>query len=183
MNASWSLFKETKCFINYILMIIKYDKRLMIRSGRFNDWWCFSVGRHLSSPRSWTSQEREWTWPFGWVNVQQQAARGELWADVCVCLQDTAGQERFHALGPIYYRDSNGAVLVYDVTDEDSFQKVPVAPFKLTPPRLITMTGQKTIIPVCVAGEELGQRAEENVGQRHLFMYSRWVYLNATQEN
>ncbi|CAB1346407.1 unnamed protein product, partial [Coregonus sp. 'balchen'] len=25
---------------------------------------------------------------------------------------DTAGQERFHALGPIYYRDSNGAILV-----------------------------------------------------------------------
>ena len=39
-------------------------------------------------------------------------------------LQDTAGQERFHALGPIYYRDSNGALLVFDITDEDSFQKV-----------------------------------------------------------
>jgi len=43
---------------------------------------------------------------------------------VFVCIQDTAGQERFHALGPIYYRDSNGAVLVYDITDEDSFMKV-----------------------------------------------------------
>ncbi|CAH1171255.1 unnamed protein product [Phaedon cochleariae] len=37
---------------------------------------------------------------------------------------DTAGQERFHALGPIYYRSSNGAILVYDITDMDSFQKV-----------------------------------------------------------
>lgn len=37
---------------------------------------------------------------------------------------DTAGQERFHALGPIYYRASNGAILVYDITDQDSFQKV-----------------------------------------------------------
>lgn len=37
---------------------------------------------------------------------------------------DTAGQERFHALGPIYYRDSNGAILVYDVTDPDSLSKV-----------------------------------------------------------
>lgn len=37
---------------------------------------------------------------------------------------DTAGQERFHALGPIYYRSSNGAILVYDITDVDSFQKV-----------------------------------------------------------
>lgn len=31
---------------------------------------------------------------------------------------------RFHALGPIYYRGSDGAILVYDITDEDSFQKV-----------------------------------------------------------
>ena len=37
---------------------------------------------------------------------------------------DTAGQERFHALGPIYYRDADGAILVYDITDTDSFQKV-----------------------------------------------------------
>lgn len=55
---------------------------------------------------------------------------------MCVCVQDTAGQERFHALGPIYYRDSNGAILVYDITDEDSFQKVTLlllhATFKYT---------------------------------------------------
>ena len=34
------------------------------------------------------------------------------------------GQERFHALGPIYYRDSHAAILVYDITDQDSFIKV-----------------------------------------------------------
>ena len=43
-----------------------------------------------------------------------------------LAIWDTAGQERFHALGPIYYRDAHGAVLVYDITDEDSFQKVKV---------------------------------------------------------
>ena len=36
---------------------------------------------------------------------------------------DTAGQERFHALGPIYYRDADAAVLVYDITDADSFAR------------------------------------------------------------
>jgi Ras-related protein Rab-21 len=41
-----------------------------------------------------------------------------------LAIWDTAGQERFHALGPIYYRDANGAILVYDITDKDSFQKV-----------------------------------------------------------
>ena len=41
-----------------------------------------------------------------------------------------SGQERFHALGPIYYRDSHAAVLVYDITDQDSFVKVSF-PFKI----------------------------------------------------
>ncbi|XP_034189590.1 RAS oncogene family member Rab21 [Osmia lignaria lignaria] len=43
---------------------------------------------------------------------------------VNLAIWDTAGQEKFHALGPIYYRMSNGAILVYDITDEDTFQKV-----------------------------------------------------------
>src|SRR4051794_7309399 len=38
-----------------------------------------------------------------------------------VNIWDTAGQERYHALSPIYYRDSNGALVVFDVTDQDSF--------------------------------------------------------------
>jgi len=39
-------------------------------------------------------------------------------------IKDTAGQERYHALSPIYYRGSQGAFLVYDITDIDSFQRV-----------------------------------------------------------
>lgn len=50
------------------------------------------------------------------MNIQGKRVDLNIW--------DTAGQERFHALGPIYYRDSQGAVLVYDITDEDSFKKV-----------------------------------------------------------
>lgn len=36
---------------------------------------------------------------------------------------DTAGQERFQSLAPIYFRGSNAAVLVFDVTDASSFEK------------------------------------------------------------
>ena len=37
---------------------------------------------------------------------------------------DTAGQERFHALGPIYYRDADAALLVFDITYTDSFKRI-----------------------------------------------------------
>ncbi|CAK9001128.1 unnamed protein product [Durusdinium trenchii] len=43
---------------------------------------------------------------------------------VQLSLWDTAGQERFHALAPIYYRDADGALLVYDVTEPESFRRV-----------------------------------------------------------
>ena len=41
-----------------------------------------------------------------------------------LAIWDTAGQERFHALGPIYYRDAEAALLVYDITDADSCKRV-----------------------------------------------------------
>jgi len=37
---------------------------------------------------------------------------------------DTAGQEKFAALAPVYYRDADGAVLVYDITIKQTFEKV-----------------------------------------------------------
>lgn len=36
-------------------------------------------------------------------------------------LWDTAGQDKYRSLGPIYYRDSVGAIAVFDVTAEDPF--------------------------------------------------------------
>lgn len=38
--------------------------------------------------------------------------------------QDTAGQEKFNALTPIYYRGAKAAILVYDVTLGETFKKV-----------------------------------------------------------
>ncbi|EKE42471.1 hypothetical protein ENUP19_0260G0013 [Entamoeba nuttalli] len=34
---------------------------------------------------------------------------------------DTAGQERYHSLTPMYYRGSNAALVVYDITSDSSF--------------------------------------------------------------
>ncbi|EGR32688.1 ras oncogene family protein, putative [Ichthyophthirius multifiliis] len=35
---------------------------------------------------------------------------------------DTAGQEKYRTLGPLYYRDSEAAIVVYDITNKNSFQ-------------------------------------------------------------
>ena len=37
---------------------------------------------------------------------------------------DTAGQERFRVITKTYYRAASGIILVYDVTDENSFNKI-----------------------------------------------------------
>ena len=36
-------------------------------------------------------------------------------------LWDTAGQERYRSLAPMYYRGAVAAVVVYDITDEESY--------------------------------------------------------------
>ena len=37
---------------------------------------------------------------------------------------DTAGQEKYKSLAPMYYRDAMAAVCVYDITNKDSFESV-----------------------------------------------------------
>jgi len=37
---------------------------------------------------------------------------------------DTAGQERFRSMAPMYYRGAHAAILVFDVTQQDTLDKV-----------------------------------------------------------
>ena len=42
----------------------------------------------------------------------------------CYISQDTAGQERYRTITTAYYRGAMGFILMYDVTNEESFNAV-----------------------------------------------------------
>ncbi|TRY75516.1 hypothetical protein TCAL_11204 [Tigriopus californicus] len=50
------------------------------------------------------------------ITINQDKIKLAIW--------DTAGQERFRTLTPSYYRGGQGAILVYDVTNRDTFDRV-----------------------------------------------------------
>lgn len=37
---------------------------------------------------------------------------------------DTAGQDRFRTITNSYYRNANGIMIIYDLTDRESFENV-----------------------------------------------------------
>lgn len=37
---------------------------------------------------------------------------------------DTAGQERFKAMAPMFYRNANAALLIFDITSSSSFESM-----------------------------------------------------------
>lgn len=49
------------------------------------------------------------------TTAEDRTIKFEIW--------DTAGQERFHSLAPMYYRNAQAAVVVYDVTKAATLDK------------------------------------------------------------
>ncbi|XP_020866027.1 ras-related protein RABF2b [Arabidopsis lyrata subsp. lyrata] len=47
--------------------------------------------------------------------VNDATVKFEIW--------DTAGQERYHSLAPMYYRGAAAAIIVFDVTNQASFER------------------------------------------------------------
>ena len=49
---------------------------------------------------------------------------GFMMTFLCFCFQDTAGQERYRTITTAYYRGAMGFILMYDITNEESFNAV-----------------------------------------------------------
>eukprot|EP00750_Incisomonas_marina_P030062 INCI7260.2.p5 GENE.INCI7260.2~~INCI7260.2.p5 ORF type:complete len:206 (+),score=38.48 INCI7260.2:202-819(+) len=80
---------------------------------------------------------------------------------------DTAGQERFHALGPIYYRDADGALLVYDITYGDSLGRV-----KEWVKELRKMDRN---IPIAIAGNKIDLEKDRHVSEKEATSYAKSI--------
>ena len=50
------------------------------------------------------------------LKINKEIIKVEVW--------DTAGQERYRSITSSYYKGANGAIIVYDLTDEESFKNV-----------------------------------------------------------
>lgn len=81
---------------------------------------------------------------------------------------DTAGQERYHSLAPMYYRGANAAVIVYDITSLDSFERAKKWVMELDkqaqPDIVIALVGNKTDLQTQrqVSKEEVASYAQQN---------------------
>ncbi|CAM9290950.1 ras-related protein Rab-5A-like [Lampetra fluviatilis] len=94
------------------------------------------------------------------VSLDDTTVKFEIW--------DTAGQERYHSLAPMYYRGAQAAIVVYDITNQDSFARAKTWVKELqrqaNPTIVIALSGNKADLASqrMVEFEEAQGYAEEN---------------------
>ncbi|KAK9765969.1 Vacuolar protein sorting-associated protein 21 [Basidiobolus ranarum] len=81
--------------------------------------------------------------------LEDKVIKFEIW--------DTAGQERFHSLAPMYYRNAQAAVVVYDITKAISLDKAKIWIKELqrqaNPNIVIALVGNKADLTVPSEGD------------------------------
>lgn len=94
------------------------------------------------------------------IQLNDAIVKFEIW--------DTAGQERYHSLAPMYYRGAAAAVVVYDITNRQSFLRAKSWIKELqrqgNPNIVIALSGNKIDMAESrqVETEEAKSYAEEN---------------------
>lgn len=92
------------CIINYNLFIITCNKRIQYEKIVFN--WISNIF-------------------YCWAGIDFKIKTVELRGKkIKLQIWDTAGQERFHTITTSYYRGAMGIMLVYDITNEKSFENI-----------------------------------------------------------
>lgn len=95
------------------------------------------------------------------VFIDGTAVKFEIW--------DTAGQERYYSLIPMYYRGANAALVVYDITSAESFEKAKqwIEDLKTEKPdnfMKVLIGNKEDLTESAVITEEMGRQYAEQEG-------------------
>lgn len=87
--------------------------------------------------------------------------------DIVVKLQvwDTAGQERFKAMAPMFYRNANAALLVFDITSQISFENMKGWVQELH-------RNVEDALVLCVIGNKIDLQSERKVSKTEARQYA-----------
>ncbi|CCE86231.1 Piso0_005889 [Millerozyma farinosa CBS 7064] len=101
---------------------------------------------------------------IGAAFLTQSVKLPEKSATVKFEIWDTAGQERYKSLAPMYYRNANAALCVYDITSRSSFNRAQewIKELKKQAPENIT---------ICLVGNKTDMQEEREVNQEEVDEY------------
>ncbi|OMJ73520.1 hypothetical protein SteCoe_27781 [Stentor coeruleus] len=105
------------------------------------------------------------------INFEDVMVKLNIW--------DTAGQERYHSLAKMYYRDANAAILVYDITKQESFDGM------IRWYNEVKQNSNPNIL-VAIAGNKEDLVANENVPPENAITYAesiKAVYRRTSAKN
>ncbi|CAH0552122.1 unnamed protein product [Brassicogethes aeneus] len=94
------------------------------------------------------------------ITVQSIPIKMQIW--------DTAGQERFKALAPMFYRNANAAILVFDITNQQSFDSIKTWVDELK-------RNVEEAMVLCVVGNKIDLMHERKVSKEEGLKYSNSI--------
>lgn len=119
----------------------------------------------------------------GQFHEYQESTIGAAFLTQTVCMDDTtikfeiwdtAGQERYHSLAPMYYRGAQAAIVVYDVTSQETFNRakqwVKELQRQASPNIVIALAGNKADLASTKRAVEMDQAQEYAEENNLLFM-------------
>ncbi|XP_068083749.1 ras-related protein Rab-21 isoform X2 [Anabrus simplex] len=94
------------------------------------------------------------------LNIEDIRVKLQVW--------DTAGQERFRSMAPMYYRNANAALLVFDITQYHTFTSI-----KSWVKELQRNVEEPMVL--CVVGNKTDLASDRKVSREEAFQYAQSI--------